>query len=297
MAQARFAQTRRMPSPIGSRPVTSPAVPQPGVPSRTVDVGSISREELARLKQANPAAARTVEQAKATYAEFLSRTPPARLTVSTSSGNGGAPVLTLVPPGFDPSRPATVQTHFHGDLTSVAAPNGSHTGNIKEQLGKEPQRLWVLPEAMGNVGAAGTNWTNVKDQGGATRDALQAAGVTAGSDTRYVVSAHSAGGRALAAAMTSGTLKADQLVLLDCLYERETGPGANTAILNAVKAGGLAQVKDVIIVATGSYPSERNDKLMAAAGGKARLEKLVPRQGLSNHEASARNHLVPRPGW
>ena len=95
--------------------------------------------------------------------------------------------------------------------------------------------------------------------------------------------------------MTSGTLKADQLVLLDCLYERETGPGANTAILNAVKKGALANVKDVVIVATGSYPGERNDQLIAAADGKVRMEKLVPRQGLSNHEASARNHLVPKP--
>jgi hypothetical protein len=176
----------------------------------------------------------------------------------------------------------------------VAAPNGSHTGNIKEQLTKDPQRVWVLPEAMGNVGTSGTNWNNVKDEAGTVRDALSGAGVTPASGTKYVVSAHSAGGRGLAAAMTSGTLKADQLVLLDCLYERETGPGANTAILNAVKNGGLAQVKDVVIVATGSYPADRNDKLMAAGGDKVRMEKLVPRQGLSNHEASVRNHLVPK---
>jgi hypothetical protein len=284
-----------MPAPLGTRPVTTPTVTTPPAPPRTIDVGSISKDELAKLKQTSPALARTVEQAKSTYAEFLSRTPPAQITVTTSAGNGGLPVLTLVPPGFDPKKPATVQTHFHGDLTSVAAPTGSHTGNIKEQLTKDPQRLWVLPEAQGNVGASGTNWNNVKDEAGTVSDALKGAGVTAASGTKYVVSAHSAGGRGLAAAMTSGTLKADQLVLLDCLYERETGPGANTAILNAVKKGGLANVKDVVIVATGSYPAERNDQLSAAAGGKVRMEKLVPRQGLSNHEASLRNHLVPKP--
>ncbi|MDP1827836.1 MAG: hypothetical protein Q8L48_31470 [Archangium sp.] len=286
-----------MPNPIGPRPVTAPGVNTPAAPPRTVDVGSITRDELARLKQSSPALARTIEQAKSTYGDFLSRTPAARLTVTTPSGNGGAPVLTLLPPGFDASKPATVQTHFHGDHTSVAAPNGSHTGNIKEQLTKEPQRVWVLPEAQGNVGGAGTAWNNVKDHAGTVRDALAGAGVSAASGTKHVVSAHSAGGRALAAAMTSGTLKTDQLVLLDCLYEREAGPGANTAILDAVKNGALAQVKDVVIVATGSYPAERNDKLIAAGSGKVRMEKLMPRQGLSNHEAAARNHLVPKQSW
>ena len=284
-----------MPAPIGTRPVTSPTLTTPPAPARSVDVGSITKDELARLKQSSPALGRVIEQAKTTYADLLSRTPAPRLTATTSAGNGGSPVLTLVPAGFDPSKPATVQTHYHGDLTSVAAPNGSHTGNIKEQLTKDPQRVWVLPEAQGNVGSAGTNWNNVKDQAGTVSDALSGAGVTAASGTKYVVSAHSAGGRGLAAAMTNGTLKADQLVLLDCLYERETGPGANTAILNAVKKGALANVKDVVIVATGSYPTERNDQLIAAAGGQVRMEKLVPRQGLSNHEASARNHLVPKP--
>ena len=280
-----------MPAPLGPRVVTSPVV-SPPAPARTIDVGTISKDELAKLRQSSPALARTIEQAKSTYAEFLSRTPAARITVSTSPGNGAAPVLTLVPPGFNPSRPVTVQTHFHGDMTSVASPSGPHTGNIKEQLTKDPQRVWVLPEAQGNVGSSGTNWNNVKDQAGTVKDALAGAGVTAGT---FVVSAHSAGGRAIAAAMTGGTLKADQLVLLDSLYERDAGPGANTAILNAVKKGGLSQVKDVVIVATGSYPADRDEKLREAAGGKVRMEKLVPRQGVSDHEAAARNHLVPKP--
>lgn len=284
-----------MPPVIGPRPVTAPTLSTPPTPPRIIDVGRITAQELTRLRLSSPALARTVEQAKSTYAEFLSRTPPGRLTATTSPGNGGAPVLTLVPPGFDPRKPATVQTHYHGDLTSVAAPSGSHTGNIKEQLTKDPQRVWVLPEAQGHVGVRGTNWNNVKDEAGTVRDALSGAGVSPAAGTKYVVSAHSAGGRGLAAAMTTGTLKADQLVLLDCLYERETGPGAHTALLNAVKKGALAQVKDVVIVATGSYPAERNDQLLEAAGDKARLERLVARQGLSNHEASLRNHLVPKP--
>ncbi len=280
-----------MPAPIGSRAVSAPAAPP--LSSRTFDVGSITREELSRL---SPALARTLEQAKSTYGDLLNRTPPARITLTTSSANEGAPTLTVIAPGFDPTRPVTVQTHYHGDATSIAAAAGPHTGNIKEQLLREPQRVWVLPEAKGNVGLGSTNWNNVKDQAGTTRDALAGAGVTAKPDTTLVVSAHSAGGRALAAAMTSGTLKADQLVLLDCLYEREGGPGAHTAILNAVKKGGFAQVQDVVIVATGSYPGERDDALVEAGGGKVRKEKLVPRQGSSNHEAAARNHLVPKPG-
>ena len=282
-----------MPAPIATRPVTAPGTSAPAAPPRTIDVGSITTSELAKLRQSSPALASTIEEAKKTYGDFLTRTPPARITVTTSPGNAPGPVLTLVPPGFDASKPATVHTHFHGDLTSVAAANGSHTGNIKEQLTKDPQRVFVLPEAQGNVGTSGTNWNNVKDQAGTVRDALAGAGVSAEGAT-HVVSAHSAGGRALAAAMSNGTLHADQLVLLDCLYERETGPGANTAILNAVKKGALANVKDVVIVATGSYPADRDAKLIEAGGAKVRKEKLIPRAGLSNHEASARNHLVPR---
>ncbi|MDP2274223.1 MAG: hypothetical protein Q8K32_25995 [Archangium sp.] len=257
------------------------------MPPRTFEVGSITREALSQLP---PAWARTLEQARSTWAEFL---PRARIILSISSANEGAPTLTLVPPGFDPAKPVTVQTHFHGDATSIAAAAGPHTGNIKEQLLRDPQRVWVLPEAKGNVGLGNTNWNNVKDQSGTTRDALAGAGVIETSATTYVVSAHSSGGRAIAAAMTSGTLQADQLVLLDCLFEREQGPGAHTAILNAVKKGGLAQVKDVVIVATGSYPGERDDQLIAAGGGRVRKEELIPRQGSSDHEAAARNHLVP----
>lgn len=285
-----------MPAPISSTPGVRPQpTTSSGGPTRGFDVATLSPQDLAQLKASQPALARTLEQAKTTYADVLSRTPPARLVVTTSAGNGGAPVLTVVPPGFDPNKPVTVQTHFHGDLTSVAAPNGSHTGNIKEQLAKDPQRLWVLPEAQGNVGAQATNWNNVRDQQATVRDALAAAGVSAGADAKFVVSAHSAGGRALAAAMKSGTLRADQLVLLDCLYESTNGPGAFSAILGATRAGGLDGVKDVVIVATGSYPAERDAQLKQAGGPKVRTEKLVPRAGLSNHEASCRNHLVPRP--
>lgn len=284
-----------MPAPIGPRPVTTPGVaPATGSPGR-VDVGALPAAELARLRQTQPALARVVEQAKATYAEALARTPPASLVVFTTPANGGAPVLALAPPGFDASKPVTVHTHYHGDLTTVAAPGGSHTGHIKEQLAKDAQRLWVLPEAGGNVGGSGTNWTNVRDQAGTTREALAALGVTA-ADAKQVVSAHSAGGRALAAALTAGTLKADQLVLLDCLYESTSGPGAFSAILNAARAGAFGSVKDVVVVATGSYPAERNTRLREAGGPVVRFETLVPRPGLSNHEAAARNHLVPR-GW
>src|SRR3954463_9489453 len=116
-----------MPPPLATRAGATPSSAPSAPPPRTIDVGSITTAELAKLKQSSPALARTIEQAKSTYADFLSRTPPARISVTTAPGNAPGPVLTLVPPGFNPSKPVTVQTHFHGDMTSVAAPTGSHT--------------------------------------------------------------------------------------------------------------------------------------------------------------------------
>lgn len=255
-----------------------------------VDLALVTPGEVAQLKRQHFWLGCTVEQARLTWEREL---PAARLSVFLGEGNGGEPVLVLVPPQFDARRPAVVQTHFHGDFTAVGAPGGVHTLRLRELLVTEPQRLWVLPEARGNIGQRGTDWGNVRDHARLVAEALAVVGLDAREDTRFVVSAHSSGGRALATVLGNGTLRAQQLVLLDCLYERADGPGAFSALVEAVQRGALASVEDVVLVASGSYPAERDARLLELGAPKVRLEALVPRAGLSDHAAAARNHLVP----
>lgn len=257
------------------------------VTAGAIDLAQVTPGEIAELKQRHLWLGCTVEQARSTWRAEL---PAARLAVCSSEGNGGEPVLLLAPPRFEPRLPFIVHTHFHGDFTAVGAPGGVHTLRMRELLEAEPQRLWVLPEARGNIGARGTDWGNVRDLRGLVAEALAAVGLHGRSDTRGVVSAHSAGGRALATVLGNGTLQAHQLVLLDCLF----GPAAFSDIVAAVEQGALAHVHDVVIVASGGYPPARDARLLELGAPKVRLEPLVPREGLSGHAAAARNHLVPR---
>jgi hypothetical protein len=257
------------------------------VTAGAVDLARVTPGEIAELKQRHRWLGCTVEQARSTWKPELHA---ARLAVRACEGNGGEPVLVLVPPRFEPRLPFVVHTHFHGDFTAVGAPGGVHTLRMRELLDDEPQRLWVLPEARANIGARGTDWDNARDLRGLVAEALAAVGVQARGDTRCVVSAHSAGGRALATVLGNGTQHAHQLVLLDCL----SGPAAFSDILAAVEQGALTHVHDVVIVASGAYPPERDARLLELGAPKVRLEPLVPREGLSAHAATARNHLVPR---
>ncbi len=268
-----------MVAPVGPRvtPLPSTAAPQ------RFDLSTLTATQLKNLKTSQPQVAALITSAQSTWAKQLAAKPPARVLVTTSAGNGGQPLLVIVPPGFDPKKPVTVQTHYHGDRTSAAAATGSHTLRIKERLVSDPQTLWVLPEARGNINANGTDWSNVSNQKLTTADALSAAGVT--SVARKVVSVHSAGGRALAAAMANKSVDADQVRLLDCLFEAPNGPGAYSNILKALPT--LA-CKDLVLVATGSYPASRDAALLKAAGARAHQVKLVRAAGFSDHEAACR---------
>lgn len=250
-----------------------------------VDLSRVTKDEIAQLKREHFWFGCTVEQAKATWLGV-------HAVAIRAVGNGGEPVLTLVPPRFDAARPFVVQTHFHGDFTSAGGPGGVHTQRIREVLDDEPQRVWVLPEAQGNIGKKKTDWENVADHGQLVHEALASVGLRARDDTRLVVSAHSAGARALERVVRNHTLRAEQLVLLDCLYERSEGPGPNTALLSAVSSGALEAVQEIVIVPAGTYPAERDEALLKAAGGRARLERVKKTPGLSDHAAAARNHLV-----
>jgi hypothetical protein len=196
------------------------------------DVSAISDRELASLRASRDPGqqrlANTIANARRAYADTLAA--GGRVVVSTSAANGGQPVLTLVPPGFDPSKPARVHTHYHGWNSTVADAPGHgtrRTENMQAIGARDPQTLFVLPECS-NAPTRGAgqgyraDWSNVRDQATTTDDALRAAGVDPGRVDEHVVSAHSAGGKALQFAMQhhpdGSGLRADRLQLFDCFY-------------------------------------------------------------------------------
>lgn len=164
-------------------------------------------------------------RAEAVYADYIKR--GGRVLMTTSAGNGNKPVLVLVPPGFDPTKPARVHTHYHGNNATVLDPNGSPAGT-KQRLeavqARDPQTVFVLPECS-TAPARGpawydANWENASSQAQTTADALKAAGIN--NVGKQIVSAHSRGGSALARIIdrdpSGAGLKADRLELHDSLY-------------------------------------------------------------------------------
>ena len=221
----------------------------------------------------------TIERAKVAYADLLNQKPPAKIYVTTSAGNGGQPVLVIVGPGVDAKHPAKhVHTHYHGDNATVADPAGSKAGTnarIADQLKREPQSVWVLPESTARPkakeewpqqqdspthdGSYFANWDHVQSQVQTTTDALKAAGVD-GTNAKHVVSFHSRGGEALMNIMrdkSGNGLKADRLELHDCLYGSQTSAAAWGATAN-----GKAVAR--VVVYRGWLPSDRGDVVGAA---------------------------------
>jgi hypothetical protein len=193
------------------------------------DVGSISQGQLSQLAHSSNAGERllgtTIANARRNYAQQLQM--GARITATTSPGNGGYPVLTVTGPHFDPNRPARVTTLYHGDRATVADPVG-RPGNINERIAQtqrsDPQMVFVLPEAKNaRQGSYSANWSNVSSQVRTTADALRAAGVR--SVDRSLVATHSRGGDAISYIMSrhpdGSGLRADGLQILDSLYGSE----------------------------------------------------------------------------
>ena len=209
-------------------------------------------EEIAALKSSkDPETQRvgnTLAGAKTSYADLIAG--GARVVVTTSTGNGGQPVLTIVPAGFDPSKPARVHTHYHGfNATVVDAPGHSAgaTARIAQVQAADPQTVFVLPECSNapaitrdGTPAYKTNWSNVSSQASTTADALTAAGIEPAQVGTRVVSAHSGGGAALASAIKAAPggsgLACDRLELEDCLYGCEQQLKAWSATANGKAA-------------------------------------------------------------
>ena len=218
-------------------PQTTPPPQKHQLPPGSYDVASITPEQLDGLKHSkdpkDQALAATIQRSRSAYADILQN--GSQIIANRNEGNGGQPVLTVLPPGFDPAKETRVHTHYHGYNATVAdgKTHGAGLTNRIEEIQKRggTQTVIVLPEcANAQPGKYATNWSNVKSQNDTTHQALQAAGVEI--PTFPVVSAPSGGGDALTYAIghdKSGSgLQADRLELQDCFYGSQ-GPVAGWA--------------------------------------------------------------------
>ncbi|MFN8609452.1 MAG: hypothetical protein U0931_18080 [Vulcanimicrobiota bacterium] len=231
------AQAPQAPAPAqAGAPVQ--AAPQPHqLPPGSYDVASITPEQLDALKHSKDskdrALAATIQRSKAAYGDLMKN--GSQIIANRQEGNDGQPVLTILPPGFDPSKETRVHTHYHG-YNATVADSKDHGAGLTNRIAEIQQRggtqtVIVLPEcANAQAGKYNTDWSNVKSQTATTDGALQAAGVN--NPTYRVVSAHSGGGDALtyalARAKNGSGLQADRLELQDCFYGSQ-GPVAGWA--------------------------------------------------------------------
>jgi hypothetical protein len=225
-----------------------------------------------------------------TYQEWAKE--GATISLTTSAGNGGEPVMVLAPPGFDPneSLERPVHTHYHG-LGSPVAGDAAMEAEINDIWSStDPAPIFILPEAItvtSDVEGAGNEW---RTHGGwpdepnvelTTQDGLSAVyggPVEEGTIGERVVSAHSRGGAALTRSIMADpdSLQADRLLLLDCLYMTEQ-PGGDR--LNAsddvdpdeelrdwLRDHADSEQVGQIIVVGGSYPDASTSPLLAGAG-------------------------------
>src|SRR4051794_23494125 len=78
---------------------------------------------------------------------YFAKKPGWKTIVCESTGNGGKPIAVLIPPGFQASKPAKVQMHYHGDGTAAVEKNNEAMWAIEELCKADPQRVFIMPEA------------------------------------------------------------------------------------------------------------------------------------------------------
>lgn len=122
------------PQPQVAAPAAPAAANQPPkhqLPPGSYDVAQITPEQLDGLKRSkNPkdqALAATIQRSRTAYAEQIQN--GSQIIANRSEGNGGQPVLTMLPPGFDPSKETRVHTHYHG-YNATVADGKSHGGLV-----------------------------------------------------------------------------------------------------------------------------------------------------------------------
>lgn len=261
-------------SPTTTAPVgnTRTASPPP-----TVDVAAIDPKsaEFRALPAAHQTAVREAQAYAA--AQFRGMDPAPRILVTSSAGNGSAPVTVIVPPGArDPLR---VHTHYHGDRAGSVRGENAAADTIAAKIKGGDKTVYVLPEARSPHGQ--TDWSNVSDIDRTTADALTAAGLGRASVDHRTVTAHSAGGRAIAAGVAKGKdLTADVLILQDALYD-----GARQDLARDLpRAVGVGRV---VVVPSADNPSSvpRGEELKRQLAKSWTEVDLTP--PAANHPAAA----------
>ena len=258
--------------------------PARALPPGSYDASTISKVQLAALKKSkNPqerALGETIERARKNYADLMQS--GSQVIANRNEGNGGSPVLTILPPGFDPKQETRVHTHYHGFHSTVADPKG-HAARTTEQIAelqkKQPQTVVVLPETSNaQDGNYSTQWTNVKNQAETTNQALRDAGVT--NPAYRVVSGHSAGGEALRKSIVNVPegkgLQADRLELLDSLY------GSQDAISDWSRTPNGRDLKSLVYVH--GTNNTNNDAGLRKAFGNRYLRVEAKGHNEANHQ-------------
>ncbi len=265
-----------MTPPLRADRTKAPPPPPPPPPNAPVDVATITTAQARALPPAYQTAVREA-QAYATK-HFAGMAPAPRVLVTPAKSNGDAPVTVIVPPGA--KAPLTVQTHYHGDRAGAVSGENAAADQIAAKVKKGGSTVYVLPEAQ-KTGTP-TNWRNVGDINATTTEALAAAGLGSAQVGRTVVSAHSAGGRAIARDLDAGhKLKADELVLQDALYEGKAEP-AYSPILAKLPGSAVKSVTLVHSDDEGMQP--RGEKL----AGKLREKGIdVTFLGVKHHPQAA----------
>lgn len=182
---------------------------------------TLSKAELAAL--GNKDLADTVAGVQQNYQKLLDA--GAKILITTSAGNNGRPIVTVVPPALanneDPKQKYDVVVHYHGMHGSVAKPNASSPvrSQIEASFKRTPPTVFVLPTAkivptmQGDFKTTMPVWSeSVRDTGKTAADGV--AGVV-GSRGQLTVSAHSLGRQALTAAMKHQGLNADRIDVQD----------------------------------------------------------------------------------
>jgi hypothetical protein len=215
----------------------------PPMPPEVYDISKVKQDVIDGMKNSPDAATRklgvTIENAQASYGDFLKKEKGAKILVLTSAGNGGQPVMVVTGPKFNAAEKARVITFYHGDNATVADPIGSKAGintRIRDAVTKEPQTVFVLPEAIRTDGKPwgvdsaenrnqndySASWSEVRSQAQTTDEALRARGIGKDMVGRETVAVHSKGGSVIESLMNKDDkgrlLRADRLELYDSLY-------------------------------------------------------------------------------